>query len=69
LSLSFVCGWLTIKSSSVMPAAVAHWLMNVFGTTPLGSSFQGIAVVTVALWAGMAILLFYFSPASASSSQ
>jgi membrane protease YdiL (CAAX protease family) len=58
LALSFVFGWLTLRSGSVFPAAVAHGLFNVLGSFPLGPDFLGIGPVIYLMFALLAALLF-----------
>jgi len=62
LTLSFVASWLTLRNGSVLPATIAHGLMNVLGSSPLGPPFQAIALVTEVLWAALAYLLFRYWP-------
>ena len=62
ITLSFVLGWLTLRAGSVLPAAVAHGLYNVFSASSLGPSFPGMTVVRVGLWAVLAYVLFRFWP-------
>jgi membrane protease YdiL (CAAX protease family) len=56
--LSLVAGWLTFRTGSVLPAAVAHGLANVLGSSPLGPAFLGIGPVGDLLWAVLAYVLF-----------
>ncbi len=65
LSLSFVAGWLTLRTGSVLPAGVAHGLMNVLGTSPLGPGFLGIGPLIILLWAMLAYVLFRYWPVQA----
>jgi membrane protease YdiL (CAAX protease family) len=62
LALGFVLGWLTLRSGSIWPAAIAHGLYNVI----LESGFSGYPVIsrvwTVLLWVALAWLLFRFWP-------
>ena len=60
--LSFVLGWLTLRTGSVLPAAVAHGLYNVLGKSSLGPPFPGEAFVRVGLWAVLAYVLFRYWP-------
>jgi membrane protease YdiL (CAAX protease family) len=62
LALSFVAGWLTLRTESVFPAAVAHGLMNTLGSAPLGPSFAGIGPAIDLLWAALAFALFRYWP-------
>jgi membrane protease YdiL (CAAX protease family) len=69
LPLSFVAGWLTLRSGSVFPAAVAHGLMNVLGNSPLGPTFWGIGLVMDLLWAILAYFLFRYWPVRAEPDE
>ncbi len=62
LALSFVTGWLTLRTGSVLPAAVAHGLSNVSASSPLGSAFFGIGPLTELLWTVLAYVLFRHWP-------
>lgn len=62
VTLSFVLGWLTLRSESVLPAAVAHTLYNVVVFSGFGPPFLGKNIVQVALWAVGAYVLFRFWP-------
>lgn len=62
VTLSVVLGWLTLRSGSVLPAAVAHTLYNVIVFSGFGPPFLGKSVVQVALWAAGAYVLFRFWP-------
>lgn len=62
IPLSLVAAWLTIRTGSVLPAAVAHGLANVLGTSPLGPKFLGIGPVEDLLWAVLAYVLFRYWP-------
>lgn len=64
VTLSFVLGWLTLRSGSVLPAAVAHTLYNVVVFSGFGPPFLGKSIVQVALWAGGAYAVFHFWPVS-----
>jgi membrane protease YdiL (CAAX protease family) len=62
IPLSLVAGWLTLRTGSVLPAAVAHGFANVLGTSPLGPTFLGIGPVGDLLWAVLAYALFRYWP-------
>jgi membrane protease YdiL (CAAX protease family) len=59
--LSFVLGWLTLRSLSIFPAAIAHSLYNVLASG-LGPPFPGRPTIRIAMWAVMAIALFHWWP-------
>jgi CAAX protease family protein len=62
LALGFVFGWLTLRSGSIWPAAIAHGLYNI----TLQSEFIGYPmirrVLSIVLWVALAVLLFRFWP-------
>jgi membrane protease YdiL (CAAX protease family) len=62
VALNSVFCWITLKSQSVFPAAVAHTLYNVFVIGGFGPEFPGKIEVQVALWGALALLLFIYSP-------
>jgi membrane protease YdiL (CAAX protease family) len=65
--LSYVLAWLTIRSESVMPAAVAHAAYNTFLTSP-SPPIHSPRWLTYLLWALAGfVLLRYFSPPSATT--
>jgi len=69
VTLSFVLGWLTLRSGSVIPAAVAHTLYNVLVFSNSGPPFPGKDIVRVSLWAVLAYALFHYWPVRAEDSQ
>lgn len=62
LALNFALAWLTLRSQSVLPAAIAHTLYNVLVFSPNGPQFAGKGVLRVALWAVLAYVLFRYWP-------
>jgi len=58
LALSYVLAWLTIRSRSVLPAALAHGFYNIFLNLPVPTS----PWLLPALWAACAWLLFRYFP-------
>jgi len=62
VALNFVLAWLTLRSESVVPAAIAHALYNVLIYSPIGPQFAGKDVLRVALWAVLAYILFRYWP-------
>jgi membrane protease YdiL (CAAX protease family) len=67
-TLSFVLGWLTLRSKSVIPAAVAHALYNVVVFSSFGPPFPGKDIVRIGLWGVLAYALFRYWPAKAEDS-
>jgi hypothetical protein len=55
---SFVLGWLTLETGSVLAAALAHTLYNVLLYSDLGPPFPGKNWLRLAMWAALAWLLF-----------
>ena len=68
VTLSFVLGWLTLRSGSILPAAIAHTLYNVLAYSDPGPFFPGKKIVVVGLWAIGAYLLFRYWPVREESS-
>lgn len=62
LALGFVLGWLTLRSGSIWPAAIAHGLYNVSLQVGQGGYPIFSEVLNLALWAALAWLLFRFWP-------
>jgi len=61
VSQSYVLAWLTIRGRSVLPAALAHAVFNMFvlNEMPVHSSLW----LLIALWGAAGIVLFrYFPP-------
>jgi membrane protease YdiL (CAAX protease family) len=66
---SFIFGWLTLRSGSIFPAAVAHTLYNVLLHANVEPSFLGESRVWIALWAVLAYALFRYWPVRVKDSQ
>ena len=62
ITLSFVFGWLTLETGSVLAAAFAHTFFNVLIYSDLGPPFPGKNWLRLALWAALAWLLFRYWP-------
>ena len=62
IAQSFVLGWLTLESGSVLAAALAHTFYNVLIESGLGPIFPGKYLVTVSLWAVLGWILFRYWP-------
>jgi membrane protease YdiL (CAAX protease family) len=61
VALSYVLAWLTIRSESVLPAALAHGVFNMFALD--GSPTYAPFWFSMAMWAILACVLFrYFPP-------
>jgi len=65
LALSYVLGWLTLRSGSILPAAIAHTFYNILVMSGFGPPFIGKDTVLVALWAVLAWALFRYWPVQA----
>ncbi len=61
VALSYVLAWLTIRSRSVLPAALAHGFYNIFLNLPVYTS----PWLMSALWAACAWILFRYFPVAA----
>lgn len=68
LTLSFVFGWFTLRSGSILPAAVAHTLYNMSLYSSLEPSSAGSTTMCNASWAVLAYLLFRYWPAKTEDS-
>ena len=62
LVLGFVFSWLTLRSGSVLPAAIAHTLFNVLVFADFGPNFYGKDWVRLVLWVLAAYALFRYWP-------
>jgi len=61
ICLSYVLGWLTIGAESVVPAAIAHAMYNIFVTArTLPTAYP--LWLTRLLWLAAGLALFYFFP-------
>jgi len=62
--LSFVLGWLTLRTRSVLPASVAHGFDNVLLFSTFGPRFPALVLVRILLWGVLAYVLFRYWPIS-----
>jgi membrane protease YdiL (CAAX protease family) len=62
LVINYVLGWLTLRFSSVIPAALAHAFYNVLVFSELGPPFPGKNALRLGLWAILAWVLFRYWP-------
>jgi len=62
VALNFVLAWITLRSESVVPAAIAHGFYNVLVFSPIGPQFAGKDVLRVALCAALGYVLFRYWP-------
>lgn len=62
LVLSYVLGWLTLRFSSVIPAALAHAFYNVLVFSEFSPTFPGKAALRLGVWAVLAWILFRYWP-------
>ena len=60
--LSFVLGWLTLRTRSVLPATVAHGFDNVLIVSTFGPRFLTLEFVRIFLWGALAYVLFRYWP-------
>jgi membrane protease YdiL (CAAX protease family) len=61
VSLSFVLGWLTLRSESIIPAAFAHAIFNMT-VSAFGPSFPWKQYLPSGIWALLACILFRYWP-------
>jgi membrane protease YdiL (CAAX protease family) len=69
IAMSYVLGWLTLRSGSIWPAALAHGLSNVWVLSSQSSpgvrqSALSTRIIIVICWGLLGILLFRFWPPS-----
>ncbi len=62
LILSFVLGWLTLRSGSILPASLAHAFYNVIVLSDFGQPLLGKSTIQVVLWGVLAYVLFRYWP-------
>ena len=64
---SFILGWLTLRTRSVLPATVAHGFENVFIISTFGFPLQGL--VRILSWRTLAYVSFGYWPVQAEAVQ
>jgi membrane protease YdiL (CAAX protease family) len=70
VTLGFVLGWLTLRSGSILPAALFHGFNNVFLTWPVEHSSPSQTVFLILFSGVFAFVLFrYWPPVAASESS
>jgi membrane protease YdiL (CAAX protease family) len=69
VGLCFVTGWLTLRTGSVLPAALAHGISNIMVLSPLGPTFPGIGPLDSLLWIVLAYALFHYWPVQPKAAQ
>ena len=62
LVLNYVLGWLTLRFSSIIPAALAHGFYNVLVFSEFDPPFPGKAALRLGLWAVLTCALFRYWP-------
>ena len=62
ITLSFVLGWLTLETGSILAAALAHTFYNVLIVSDLGPPFHGKDWLRLGLWAALGWALFRYWP-------
>jgi membrane protease YdiL (CAAX protease family) len=62
LSLGFVVSWFALKSGSVWPGTIAHFLFNLSVTSQSDHGFPRSDLLFLALWAVFAYVLFRYWP-------
>jgi membrane protease YdiL (CAAX protease family) len=63
LVLGYVFGWLTLRTSSILPASLAHTIYNVLVFSEFGQPFPGKSTLRISLWGVLAFALFRYWPA------
>ena len=69
IAMSYVLGWLTLRSGSIWPAALAHglsnfWALSLQSSRRVQQSELFTEIITVMCWSLLGILLFRFWPPS-----
>lgn len=62
LVLNSVLAWLTLRFSSIIPAALAHAFYNILVFSELDPPFPGKTALRLGLWAILAWVLFHYWP-------
>jgi len=62
LVINYILAWLTLRFSSVIPAALAHAFYNILVFSELGPLFPGKNALRLVLWAILAWVLFRYWP-------
>jgi membrane protease YdiL (CAAX protease family) len=62
LVVNYVLAWLTLRFSSIIPAALAHAFYNVLVFSEFGPPFLGKNALRLGLWAIWAWVLFHYWP-------
>lgn len=60
--MGFALSWLTLRSGSVLPATLAHWLYNMGVYSRNEPDYPGSGLMATILWASVAYTLFRFWP-------
>jgi membrane protease YdiL (CAAX protease family) len=66
---SFVLGWLTWETGSVLAPTLAHTLYNMLIYSDLGPPFPGKHLLRACLWAALAWILFRYWPVRPASRE
>jgi membrane protease YdiL (CAAX protease family) len=69
LAMSGVLGWLTLRTGSVLPAALAHGIYNSLAESPLGPRVANLAIFIHLSWGVLAYVLFRYWPVQAEVVQ
>jgi membrane protease YdiL (CAAX protease family) len=65
VAVSFVLGWLTLETGSVLAAALAHTFYNVLIYSDPSPEFPGKHLLRISLWAVLGWILFRYWPVAA----
>jgi membrane protease YdiL (CAAX protease family) len=69
VAVSFVLGWLTLETGSVLAAALAHTFYNVLIYSDPGPEFPGKHLLRISLWAVLGWILFRYWPAATKGEE
>jgi|HubBroStandDraft_2_1064218.scaffolds.fasta_scaffold01147_2 membrane protease YdiL (CAAX protease family) len=62
LAMNYVFAWFTLQSNSILPAALAHSVWNMFVMSEIIQSNPWFREFSIVLWALVALLLFRYWP-------
>jgi membrane protease YdiL (CAAX protease family) len=69
VAMSGVLGWLTLRTGSVLPAALAHGIYNSIAESPVGPRVANLAIFIHLSWGVLAYVLFHYWPVQAEVVQ
>jgi membrane protease YdiL (CAAX protease family) len=58
---------LTVRSESLLPPILAHWLYNLLPAKASVEGIPGYSIVFIGLWTMLAVMLFHYWPVAQSN--